>query len=91
MKKHGLISKASKGYGAWAVGSQLAIKFMAMLLCPVFGGLVCGMWLDNMWQTAPWLMIILMFLGFVFSIYAVYRVATRNQQLTRSREKANES
>jgi len=61
----------------FAVGYNLALKFTIMLACPVLAGLGGGIWLDRQLQTTPWLMLILMVIGFIFSIYAVYRVATR--------------
>jgi F0F1-type ATP synthase assembly protein I len=87
LDKNGIISKANKGFATWTVGTQLALKFMVMLLCPIFSGVVCGLWLDLKWQTAPCLLMLFMLLGFTFSVYAVYRVATRDQQSTRSRKK----
>ncbi len=71
------IKKASRRTKEWIIGYNLAIKFTVMISCPIFSGLGCGIWLDKQLQTTPWLMFILMIISFTFSIYAVYRVATR--------------
>jgi F0F1-type ATP synthase assembly protein I len=67
--------------GGYATGYSLAIKFIFILACPIASGFGCGIWLDRQLNTTPWFMLGLVLVGFVFSIYAVYRVAVqlRNQ------------
>jgi F0F1-type ATP synthase assembly protein I len=77
LKKNKPEKKPNEAFDRWAFGYNLAMKFTVMLLVPVFAGLACGIWLDRQLQTSPWLMFILTGAGFIFSIYAVYRVATR--------------
>jgi F0F1-type ATP synthase assembly protein I len=61
--------------GGYATGYGLAIKFLFILACPIASAFACGLWLDRQLNTTPWLMLILVLVGLVFSIYAVYRVA----------------
>jgi F0F1-type ATP synthase assembly protein I len=65
-----LITGSALGYG-------LGIKFVFILACPLLGSFACGIWLDKTLGTRPWSMFILATAGFVFSIYAVYRIATQ--------------
>ena len=58
-------------------GYNLALKFGIMITLPVFCSLFAGIFLDKTLNTAPWLMLIFMPIGFVFSIYAVYRVSSQ--------------
>ena len=60
-----------------AIGYNLVIKFGVMLMLPIFCSLFSGIFLDKKLGTTPWLTLILMLGGMVFSIYAVYKVASR--------------
>ena len=62
-----------------AIGYNLALKFGVMLACPVIGALFAGIFLDKQFGSAPWIMLLCMMVGLIFSVYAVYRVTTRNQ------------
>ncbi|MBI1880849.1 MAG: AtpZ/AtpI family protein [Chloroflexi bacterium] len=53
-------------------GYFLAAQISSILLCSVFGSLFGGLWLDKILGTKPWLMLILMVLGFVFATYTIY-------------------
>jgi len=77
LKKNEPGGQGHNKFERFAVGYNLALKFTIMLAGPILVGLGCGIWLDRQLQTTPWLMLILMVIGFIFSIYAVYRVATR--------------
>ena len=82
LKKNGPVEKSTKrNFDQWVLGYNLAIKFTVMLACPILGGLGCGIWLDKQLQTTPWLMFVLMFASLAFSIYAVYRVASREAKI----------
>ena len=81
VKKDGPVGNSAKNFDRVVLGYNLAIKFTAMLACPILGGLGCGIWLDRQLQTTPWLMFILMFASLAFSIYAVYRVASREAKI----------
>jgi len=70
----------AKEFRAFAVGYGLAVKFGLMLSLPIFASLCVGILLDKKLGTAPWLTLILMFVGLTFSIYAVYRVAVREHK-----------
>ncbi|MCB0166870.1 MAG: AtpZ/AtpI family protein [Anaerolineae bacterium] len=72
-KSQGLPSAFAEGYG-------LGIKFFTILACPILSGAVCGIWLDRLLMTKPWMMFLLLILSFVFAMYAVYRVASRLQE-----------
>jgi F0F1-type ATP synthase assembly protein I len=48
---------------------------------------LCGIWLDRQLQSAPFIMMILMVLGFAFGMYAVYRIAMRMQEEFKQRSK----
>jgi hypothetical protein len=63
-----------------AVGYGLGIKFVFILAFPLLSSFACGIWLDKTLSTTPWLMFILIALGLVFSIYAVYRIAAQLQE-----------
>jgi F0F1-type ATP synthase assembly protein I len=79
LKQDGPVKKAGGQGQGWISGYNLALKFTIMLSCPILSGLACGIWLDKQLHTTPWLMFVLMIISLAFSIYAVYRVATREQ------------
>jgi len=54
-------------------GYYLFIQISGILLCSVFGSLGAGIWLDRKLGTTPWLLLALMFGGFAFAIYTIYR------------------
>ena len=81
VKKDKPAGNTAKNFDRFVLGYNLAIKFTAMLACPILGGLGCGIWLDRQLQTTPWLMFILVMIGLVFSVYAVYRVASREANI----------
>ena len=65
---------------AFAEGYGLGIKFLTVLACPILSGTVCGIWLDRLLLTKPWIMLLLLVLSFAFAMYAVYRIALRLQE-----------
>jgi F0F1-type ATP synthase assembly protein I len=66
------VDQVKKYQGALA-GYYLAVQISSILLCSVFGSLFGGIWLDRILGTKPWLMFVLMVLGFIFATYTIYR------------------
>jgi F0F1-type ATP synthase assembly protein I len=58
-------------------GYNLALKFGTMFMVSICCSLAAGLFLDRQLGTTPWLMLILMLAGLVFSNYAIYKVASR--------------
>ncbi|MCB0190473.1 MAG: AtpZ/AtpI family protein [Anaerolineae bacterium] len=65
---------------AFAEGYGLGIKFFTVLACPILSGAACGIWLDRLLLTKPWIMLLMLILSFAFAMYAVYRIASRLQE-----------
>ena len=63
-----------KKYLGLLKGYQLILQISSILLCSVFGTLFGGIWLDRTLGTKPCLMLVLMVLGVVFAMYAIYRM-----------------
>lgn len=70
----------------YVLGYNLAVKFFVMLTCPLVGGMFGGGMLDKRLGTAPWLMFILTIIALAFSIYAIYRVSTRELGIGKKKE-----
>ncbi|MFQ5577786.1 MAG: AtpZ/AtpI family protein [Anaerolineae bacterium] len=77
-----------KNFRQFAIGYNLALKFGIMVSCPVLGSLFAGIFLDKKLGTTPWIMLALMVVGLGFSVYAVYRVATRTQDSNQTTEES---
>ena len=58
-------------------GYYLFLQISGIWLCSIFGGLAAGLWLDKKLGTAPWLLIILAILGFLFALYSVIRTVNQ--------------
>jgi F0F1-type ATP synthase assembly protein I len=58
-------------------GYYLFLQISSIWLCSIFGGLAAGLWLDKKLGTAPWLLIILAILGFLFALYSVIRTVNQ--------------
>jgi len=54
-------------------GFYLAIQINGILVCFIFGALGGGFWLDKTLGTTPWLMLISVGLGFLGSMYVIYK------------------
>jgi ATP synthase protein I len=61
--------KASEGGPSGAEFAGLGLQFAASIL----GGLYAGQWLDKKLGSAPWLLIMGVFLGAGLSFYSMYR------------------
>lgn len=59
------------------VGYNTALKFGTMIVVSVSCSLAAGLFLDRQLGTMPWLTLILMLVGIIFSNYAIYKVAAR--------------
>jgi len=59
-------------------GYQLVLQLSSILLCSIFGALFGGIWLDRKFGSSPCLMLVLMVLGVIFAMLAIYR--TVNEQ-----------
>jgi F0F1-type ATP synthase assembly protein I len=58
-------------------GYYLFLQISSIWLCSIFGGLAAGLWLDKKLGTAPWLLLILVFLGIAFAMYTIYRTVSQ--------------
>ena len=60
-------------------GYHLAMQISGTLVLIIFCSLFSGIWLDKKLGTKPWLMLVLMVLGFAFAMYTVIRAAKEAQ------------
>lgn len=67
-----------KNFSDLIKGYQLVLQISSILLCSIFGALFGGIWLDRRLGTKPCLMLVLMVLGVIFAMVAIYR--TVNEQ-----------
>ena len=67
-----------KKFSGLIKGYQLVLQISSILLCSIFGALFGGIWLDRKLGTTPCLMFVLMVLGVIFAMVAIYR--TVNEQ-----------
>ncbi len=51
----------------------------------VLGGLWLGRWLDNRWDTSPWLLLAGMSLGMTAAMYSAWRTLRNIQQTTHNK------
>lgn len=57
---------------AASLGVEIAVS--------VFLGAGIGYWLDQRWQSKPWLMVVGVLLGAAAGFWTVYKVATKNER-----------
>lgn len=67
-----------KNFSGLIKGYQLVLQISGILLCSIFGALFGGIWLDRKLGTTPCLMLVLMVLGVIIAMVAIYR--TVNEQ-----------
>jgi F0F1-type ATP synthase assembly protein I len=53
---------------------SLALQISGTMVCSIFGSLFGGLWLDRKLGTTPWLMLVLMGLGTLFTLYTLYDI-----------------
>lgn len=58
---------------AFALGSTITFQFAASLVLGILG----GRYLDELWGTGPWLLLLGLFLGLGAGMSSIYRMVTR--------------
>lgn len=57
----------------WLPGMLLFINVIGWVAGPVIIALLVGRWLDDKYQTSPWILLIFVFVAFVFSIIGIVK------------------
>jgi len=61
-----------KAMRAFALGSTLAFQFAVSLVLGILG----GRYLDDVWGTSPWMLLVGLLLGLAAGTMAIYRTAS---------------
>jgi F0F1-type ATP synthase assembly protein I len=61
----------------FAVRAALAFQIAGLIACSVLGSLFLGIWLDRRLGSAPWIMLVMMVIGFAAAVIGAYRLARR--------------
>lgn len=72
-ESEGATSKVLKAFRDTVPFLGLGIQLAATVIVMFF----IGQWLDNEWNTGPWLMILFIFLGVAAGFYQFMKIATR--------------
>ena len=62
------ISEKEKKQAWWLGPAVMFINLSGWIIIPVLGGLLAGRWLDNKFNTRPWLFLICIGIAFIISI-----------------------
>ena len=68
-----------KNFSGLIKGYQLVLQISGILLCSIFGTLFGGIWLDRKLGTTPCLMLVLMVLGVIIAMVAIYRTVNAQE------------
>ncbi|MEW6540372.1 MAG: AtpZ/AtpI family protein [Bacillota bacterium] len=63
----------AKGMRAFALGSTIAVQFAVSLVLGILG----GRYLDELWGTGPWLLLLGLLLGLAAGTMGIYRTVSR--------------
>ncbi|MEW5958634.1 MAG: AtpZ/AtpI family protein [Chloroflexota bacterium] len=86
LEGYGIIRPATQGHSQvhpmkkyWGLlkGYQLVLQISSILVCSVFGALLGGIWLDRKLGSSPCLMLVLMVVGVIFAMVAIYRTVNK--------------
>jgi ATP synthase protein I len=67
------MKKPNDNKEAWSAFGLVSMIGADMAICAV-GGTYLGIWLDKMWGTAPWMLLVGVILGLASGIYGVVRI-----------------